>query len=327
MLAGGRVPHALLFAGPEGVGKKHFALELACAFVCQTPEGGEACGDCVSCRRAGEFELPTSEKGDDYKRVFLSGHPDIGMVIPFRKNLYVDTIRDLEREANFRPFEAQERFFVIDDADKMNDAASNALLKTLEEPSETTYLILVSSRPDSLLQTIRSRCQIVRFAPIPVATIEEHLVSTGKFSPEDAAVAARVSGGSVGKALNIDLQWFREIREASINLLRSALVTGDISSMLRTSEQINDAKNKDRFEDAIEVLQMLVRDVFALGNGAEKSSISNADIADDLAELAGAAKNGRLAQWTTEIEELLAGLNVNLNRKIATDALFVSMAA
>ena len=317
----GRVPSGLLFAGPESVGKKEFALELARGLICKS--GG--CEDCPVCSRIGTFDLPkTAEKSDDFKKVFLSGHPDVGMVIPYKRNILVDAIRELEREANFRPFEGGKRVFLIDDAEKMNDNAANALLKTLEEPPATTHLILITSRPDSLLQTIRSRCQMIRFAPVAESEIDRLLVAAGKPS-EDARLAARVSGGSVGRALAMDVNEFRASREAMLGVLRSAVVSGDISSMLRTSEQLSDAKNKDSYEETIGILQSLVRDVFALKCGASGSEIVNADLEDDLFGLVHNIGTESLRCWTAAIEELLASLNVNVNRRIATDRLFVSM--
>ena len=220
----------LLFAGPEGVGKKEFALELARGLICKS--GG--CEDCPVCSRIGVFDLPNTEKGEDYEKVFLSGHPDVGLVIPYKRNLRVGAIRELEREAIFRPFEGGKRAFIIDDAEKMNDSAANALLKTLEEPPQTTHLILITSRPDSLLQTIRSRCQTIRFAPVAEAEIENLLLASGR-SKEDAKLAARVSGGSVGRALAANIAEFRESREAMLGIVRSAIVTGEIAAMLPSS--------------------------------------------------------------------------------------------
>ena len=320
LVAAGRVPHGLLFAGPEGVGKKEFALELARGLICK--DGG--CEDCPVCGRIGTFDIPSTEKGEDYDKVFLSGHPDVGIVVPYKRQLRVGAIRELEREANFRPFEGGKRVFIIEDAHKMNDSSANALLKTLEEPPPTTHLILVTSRPDSLLQTIRSRCQTIRFAPVSATEMEPILTSAGK-SPEDARLAARVSGGSVGRALAIDAAEFREARDAMLGVIRSALVTGDISTMLRTSEQLGDAKNKDRFEENIGILQTLVRDLFAIQAGT--SEVVNSDIAAELGELAGEAGTVRLSAWQLEMEDLLASLNVNVNRRVAVDGLFVSMAA
>lgn len=323
LAASGRVPQSMLFAGPEGVGKKAFAYELARMLLCAS--GG--CGKCSVCSRIGIFDIPKPEKGEDYDVVFLSDHPDVGMVLPYKRNLRVGAIRELEREAHFRPFEADKRIFIINDADKMNDSSSNALLKTLEEPPTTTYLLLVTSRPDALLQTIRSRCQNIRFAPVAARAIEDLLVSTGKFSPDDASLASRVSGGSVGKALTLDISWFRQIRDSMVEVITGALISGNISSMLLTSEQINDAKNKDRYEDTIAILESLIRDVVVLSKGAERATIANADIADNLLQLSAEVTRTKIERWITEIEELQFNYLVNINRKVATDGLFVKMAA
>ena len=322
LVEGGRVPHGLLFAGPAGVGKREFALELARALICSDA----GCGDCAVCTRIGSFDLPTSDKSDDFKRVFLSGHPDVGIVVAHKRTIPVDSIRELEREANFRPFEATRRVFIVDEAEKMNDAAANALLKTLEEPPETTSLILVSSRPDSLLQTIRSRCQTIRFAPVAEGEIEKFLSATGRTN-EDARLAARVSGGSIGRAISIDLEEFRRVRDAMLGVVRAALVSGDIAFALQTGEQLSDAKNKDSYEENIGIMQTLVHDLLALSAEAEPDSIVNADIAQELEGLASDARVGQLSEWQLALEDLLASLNVNVNKKVATDALFVRMAA
>ena len=216
-----RVPNAVLFAGEEGIGKKLFARELAKSFVCLTTNDGEACDKCRNCLRADKLEIPKSEKNDDYKRVFFTEHPDIGFVVTYKTRILVDSIRALESEANFRPFEASARFFIIDDADKMNDAAANALLKTLEEPPNSSYIFLITSRPAALLPTILSRCQIVRFAPVAELEIENFLLKTKQFSPDDAEIAAKLAQGSIGRALEIDSDKFRSQRETMLDVLKS----------------------------------------------------------------------------------------------------------
>ncbi len=216
LLATKRVPNALLLAGANGIGKKRFALELAKSFVCQNPKNAEACDDCHNCRRADKFAFPKADDRDAFKRVIFSEHPDIGLVVPYNKNILVDAIRELEIEANFRPYEATARFFIIDDADKMNDSASNALLKTLEEPPAVSHLFLITSRPDALLPTIRSRCQMLRFAPIDAKRIEDFLVKDKAVAPDDAALLAKLSGGRLGNALESDLEKFRTNRAAML---------------------------------------------------------------------------------------------------------------
>lgn len=320
-----RVPNALLFTGPDGVGKKQFAIELAKGLVCTTA-GSEPCGKCAACKRAAVFEIPTFSKGEESERVFFSQHPDVGQVVPYNRNLRINAIRALEREANFRPYEAVARIFIIEDADKMNDPAANALLKTLEEPPETSHIILIAARADSLLATIRSRCQVIRFAPVPAKEIEEHLIAAGEFSPEDAALAAHVSGGSVGRALEIVPASFRTQRSAMLDVVRAA-VAGNAGELLRISDEMNDARNKEEFEENLDILEALVHDVWVLNNDAAAPLINNPDLRPDLETLARGARSERLAAWLGEIEMLKENLIVNLNRRIATDALFVGMAA
>ncbi len=327
LLTAGRIPNALLFAGADGIGKKQFAIEIAKAFLCISPNDLEGCDECSACRRAAIFNIPKPDKKDDFKQVFFSGHPDVGMAVPFNKNILVDSIRDLEKEAYFRPYEAKARFFIIDDADKMNDAASNALLKTLEEPASTSHIILISSRPDSLLQTVLSRCQTICFAPVETESIEEVLLNTNKFSIDDAKIAARLSGGSVKRALAMDVEKFREMRERMLGVLRGLFARRDRAMLLLTAEQMNDAKNKDDYENNLSIMLSLIRDIWTLTLGSGEENIVNADIASELQQMSGNAETTKLSSWMNEIEQLRKSFAVNINRKVATDALFMQMAA
>lgn len=322
-----RVPHSLLLTGADGIGKKHFALELAKSFVCQNPQKSEACDACANCRRADKFNRPKSDDRDAHKKVVFTEHPDIGLVIPYNKNILVDAIRELEREANFRPYEARARFFIIDDADKMNDAASNALLKTLEEPPATSYIFLVTARPDALLRTIRSRCQTVRFAPVEASAVENFLLQSKQFSPADAKLLARLSGGRLGSAQQTDIEKFRAHRAAMLKVLESILIKEDRAELLRIAEEMNDAKNKDDYELRLNILQTLIHDVWAMRNDSDAKIIVNVDLIDDLGKFAARAASRQLSGWLSEIELLREQLAVNLNRKIAADALFMQMAS
>jgi len=322
-----RVPNALLFAGADGVGKKQFALELAKSFVCLNPQSGEACDVCAACQRADKFTFPKADDRDAFKRVIFSEHSDIGLIVPYNKNILVDAIRELETEANFRPFEASDRFFIVDDADKMNDAASNALLKTLEEPPAASHIFLVSSRPDALLPTIRSRCQTLRFAPIDAAEIESYLSGNTKLAREDAALLAKLSRGRLGNAQKTDLEKFRTHRAAMLKVLESILLKEDRAELLRIAEEMNDAKNKDDFEARLAILQTLIHDLWAMRSRADAKILVNIDLVDDLKKFAERADSKRLAAWLSEIETLREQFAFNLNRKIATDALFMQMAS
>jgi DNA polymerase-3 subunit delta' len=327
MLRRGRVPGALLFAGAEGLGKKLFALELARALNCTARVGVEACGVCPACARAGKFQLPAEDDKDAHKKVIWSEHKDVGQVIPYSRNILVDAIRDLEYESNFRPAEGAARVFVIEEADKLNDAASNALLKTLEEPPPTTHIVLVTSRPSSLLPTIRSRSQVVRFAPLPSEEIEKFLVKSRRRSGEEAKLAAQLAGGRPGRAVEFNADAYRARRDWALGVVEALTgVEADRARLLRSAEELSDAKNKEDFEPRLDVLETLVRDLWLSALRAEGSLLVNQDLRERLARLGQSLPPKRPARWLSRVEELRAQLAVNINRRVASDALFLSMA-
>jgi DNA polymerase-3 subunit delta' len=323
-ISNSRVPNSLLFTGEEGIGKRLFALEFAKTFVCQNPLNDEACCKCRTCLRADRFTFPKADDREEFRKVIFSEHADIGTVVPYKRNILVDAIRDLEREANFRPFEAASRFFIINDADKMNAEASNALLKTLEEPPASSHIFLVTSRPNALLPTIRSRVQTLRFAPIETKEIEDYLLNTKQFSQSDAKILAKLAHGRLGSALDLDLEKFRARRELMFKVLQSLLQTGDRAVLLQTAEEMNDAKNKDDYEKYLDALQTLIHDVWTLKLGG--TEIVNADIESYLKRFAETADSKKLSNWLTEIELMRERFAVNINKKVATDALFMQMA-
>ncbi|HEX8737370.1 MAG TPA: DNA polymerase III subunit delta' [Pyrinomonadaceae bacterium] len=320
-----RVPNSLLFVGADGIGKREFALETAKSFACRNPTaGGEACDACGACTRAEKFNFPNSRDKDDNEKIFFSEHPDIGLIRQAGKFITVNQMRELENESNFRPFEAAARFFLIDDAERMNEAAANALLKTLEEPSPTSHIFLITSRPAALLPTIRSRCQTLRFAPVESKQLEGFLESKKQFSVADAELLSKLSRGSIGRALGLDLGKFRERREAMMKALESLISKPNRAVLLKTAEEICDAKNKDYYESFLEILEILIHDVWTLRLG--KDEIVNVDLKSQLEKLSENAESKRLSAWLAEIETMRENFTVNLNRKIATDALFMNMA-
>ena len=236
-------------------------------------------------------------------------------------------LRELEREANFRPFEGVARIFIVEDADYMNESASNALLKTLEEPQPTSHLILTTSNPTALLATIRSRCQIIRLAPIAVGEIEKFLVEERSLPAADAHLLARTAQGSIGRALNADVEEYRRRRAEMLGVLDALTLTGDRVQLLRSAEQLAAAKDRGEYEQTLDVLETLIRDAWALALGRPQESIVNGDLVKDLQRIAAELKSARAASWLAQIEELGAELTVNINRKIASDALLLAMAA
>lgn len=326
MLRQGRVPGALLFAGEEGLGKMSFALEMARALNCKSKREVEGCGVCSACVRIGKFQLPAADERDEHKKVIWSEHRDVGLVRPYNRNILVDAVRDLERESNFRPVEGAARVFLVENAESLNEAASNALLKTLEEASPITHIILITSRPSRLLPTIRSRCQTLRFAPLTPAELESFLVENGKRAGTEARLAAQLASGRPGVALGLNLDTYRARRDAMLGVVEALATGNDRVRLLRAAEEMVEAKNKEEYEPRLDALELLVRDLWLLTLGGS-GALVNQDLRDRLAHMAENVRPSRAARWLTRIEELRGQLAFNVNRRAATDALFLSMSA
>lgn len=326
LIAKRRIPNSLIFAGDDGIGKRQYALEITRSLICADAVNGEGCGVCSACQRIGVFVMPATDDKDAHKRVIWSDHPDVGLIAAYNRNILVDAIRHLESEANFRPYEASSRIFIIDDAEKMNDAASNALLKTLEEAPLDSHIFLITSRPDSLLPTIRSRCQMIRFAPLETEEIGRFLIEEKAFTTDEARLPARLSRGSIGRALAIDVENFIQARGDMLSVLQSVIETGELAAALKASEQMSDAKHKENYEETLDILASLIHDIWRIRTSGDLNRIANADITDALQRLAEQSASLDLSTWLDEIETLRQNLIVNVNRKIATDALFVKMA-
>jgi DNA polymerase-3 subunit delta' len=220
----GRLHHALLFFGPEGVGKEFCAFALATAFACK--KGGlEGCGHCDACRRV--LTMADNPRVPLHPDVILVGrgvYPPalIGRSTEEKSDISVDQIRRVVLErVQLSPHEARERVIIVRDAHDMGASAANALLKTLEEPPPNTRFVLVTSRPGELLPTIVSRTQAVRFASLPVDVVRALLAKEG-VEASASERAARLSGGSMPLARSLaDPQSTREQRQIADDLLRA----------------------------------------------------------------------------------------------------------
>jgi DNA polymerase-3 subunit delta' len=249
------------------------------------------------------------------------------MVRPYKQIIRVPPMRELEREANFRPFEGAARVFIVEDADYMNEPASNALLKTLEEPPPTSHLILTTSNPTALLATIRSRCQIIRFAPIAADKVETFLIEQKHLPATDARLLARTAQGSIGVALAADVETYRERRDMMLAVLRALTVAFDRAQLLRSAEELAGAKDRHEYEQRLDALETLIRDAWALALGRPGETIVNRDLLTSLQQIADKTTSGQAAAWLGQIEELRGTLEVNINRRVASDALLMTMAS
>jgi DNA polymerase III subunit delta' len=185
----GRLGHAYLFVGPEGVGKKQFATELAKAILCEAPEAAERVQACDQCPACAQIEVGT--------------HPDFQSVgLPEDKHEFpIEIMQDLIGHLALKPARGKHRVAIIDDVDDLNEEAANCFLKTLEEPPPRSLLILIGTSPDRQFATIVSRCQVIRFPGLPVEIVADRLVSDGVVSNlADARRLAEQAGGSLGDA-------------------------------------------------------------------------------------------------------------------------------
>jgi DNA polymerase-3 subunit delta' len=191
--------HAYLFRGPRGAGKRAAARAFAAEILATGAEDGE----------------------DTRRRAMLdpSPHPDLVWMAPTGAQHMVEAVRErVIRAASYRPFEGGRRVFVVEAAEAMRDESQNALLKTLEEPPGFAHLILLSSEPEALLETITSRCQPVDFAPLPAAAVESALEG----DPDEVAAAARISAGDLDRARFLLSDRGRKLRAAALELVPPA---------------------------------------------------------------------------------------------------------
>jgi DNA polymerase III subunit delta' len=255
-VAAGQISHAWLLAGPKGAGKRSVAFALAAALVCDRGPG-VGCGECSACVRA-----------------LRDRHPDVHHVEPEGVIIPVDVVREaVIPEAARSPFEASYKVFVIEDADRMNDAAQNALLKTLEEPHPDTVFVLVSDHEEEVLETIRSRCRTERLEPVPVARVVELLVGAG--APEDEARrAATLAGGDVERARSIA---FDEAVRARLELWRGvpARLSTPLDALDAAAEVIAESRAAAKAREK-EQKQEVVALAEAMGEGRGTSTARNA---------------------------------------------------
>src|SRR5215831_1200952 len=292
LLKNGRVNSTLIFAGPDGVGKRQFALAFAKAANCQKAPAG--------------------------------GYGDVTVVRPDGQFIKIAQTREMAEEVYFRPREGRQRFFIIDEADRLREEAANSLLKTLEEPPSTSTIILLTARPDALLSTIRSRAQRLNFAALSVAEMEKYLAENYPRPTADTALLARVTQGRIGQATAFDLSVYRQERRTLIELLELLAAGDDRYRLLKAAEYLG-KKEREDFEKELALISSLLRDLFMLAAGRGADSIVNIDSVDRLAPLAQKVGLRRLISWVEKFDRLRARLRININRQIATEAALLAL--
>jgi DNA polymerase III subunit delta' len=340
-----RVPHAMLFTGPRGVGKFTLARMFAQAANCERLKD-DFCGECPTCQRIGQLAnlgdliaQGLAERGESadaatVERVplIVQSHPDVWVMVPdpvrlktpvVRPVLRIGQLRAVQRAAYFQPM-GRRRVFILDGAETMRADVSNVFLKILEEPPGSATLILTAPSPFNLLPTIVSRCMQFHFAPLPQPEVESILKAKGGLKPADIKLAAQLSEGSPGLATEMNVEAVVERRRAIVRILEHAARGQGYSQLFATTNQL--AKDRESsYEDLLGDFYGLLSDLLELSAGLKSPQLRNPNLAKELEALARAVDTEWVMRAISGIDELAAGARRNLNRQLGMDALAASL--
>ena len=341
-----RVPHALLFTGPRGVGKFTLARMFAQAANCERLTD-DFCGECATCQRISQLADPQTlleqglaERGESadaptVERVplILQSHPDVWVLVPdpvrlkgpvARPMLRVGQLRAVQRAAYFQPM-GRRRVFILDGAETMRWDVANVFLKILEEPPGSATLILTAPSPYALLPTIVSRCLQFHFAPLPQASVEKILKEKTARKPAEIKLAAQLAEGSPGLAIEMDVNAAVDRRRNALRILERAAQGQGFSQLFSDTSAL--AKDRDSsFEDQIGVFYGLLTDLLELTSKLKQPVVRNAPLAKELESLAKSVDSAWVLRAIAGFDELYAGARRNLNRQLGLDALAASLA-
>ncbi|MSO55903.1 MAG: DNA polymerase III subunit delta' [Acidobacteria bacterium] len=313
------LPPSLMLAGPKGVGKRRVAQAVAQALNCISPISGsarprpdatlDACGECPACRR-----------------IARGIHSDVEIVTPGESGaIRIEQVREVIAKTIYRPFEGKRRVTIIDEADALVPSAQHALLKTLEEPPPSSVFILVTSRPDALLPTVRSRCSQMRFGRLSPGDVATVLERDHKYAKRDALAVAAASDGSVGRALNAQAEEFSEALGDAEALLRSTRTRGDARTRVERAKDLVKggagpaASEREHLSLRLQALASLVRDLGILTTGADPALLANIDLRPDLEGLAGSFDSERSLQVFAAVWRAQSALDRNVSPKTVAD--------
>ena len=303
-----RIPHALFFAGDEGIGKRLTAINFAKALNCRKPAGDDLFSftEEETADSSGINKIDACDKCPSCTKIEKANHPDVFIIGPEGdgKQITVSAVRELGEALSYKPFEGEWKIAIIDNADRLNPSAANAFLQTLEEPTSQSILILVSSRPDMLLPTIRSRCQRINFSPLPVETmsrlLEEKFGQTGR---GQAGLLSLLSGGRLGYALNENLI---AQRDRSFNIFKQ---------MLGSFEE-DVWENRDAMEEWFDWGRLLLRDIAVYKATGKTDFLINKDRADEIISISEGAALKDILKLARELYNIRRKLNFNLNKQL-----------
>lgn len=309
-MAANKLAHAYLFVGPQGVGKRLTAMELAKALNCRSPRAdGSACDTCISCRKMAP-DPPT--------------HPDLMVVVPDGRFIKTDQMRELQSEMYARPVEGRARIAIIDGAERLNAEAGNRVLKLLEEPPAYAVFVLLTHNLAGILPTIASRCQIVNFPPLAIDEVAAFLQEQRQLDAGQARLFAALSGGSIGRAAEIaGSPEVMQRRDEAYELLRQLDQLDDVD-LLSQSEGLD--KQKENLDAWLEMVTTWLRDALVLSQEAPERLVVNADKVPEVRRLAIRYETQGLMAMLEAVSDTRGQLLRNANTRLALDVLMLRLA-
>jgi DNA polymerase-3 subunit delta' len=334
LLSSGRVPHAILFHGPEGVGKAKVARLFAASLLCETPRDGAACGACPACLKVehgNHLDLLTvtrlpkagaaTEAGDEDDGEDSAGSS--GKKGELRSFILVSQVRTMIEHASYAPREGRRRVFLIDPADRLLPEAQNALLKTLEEPPGEAVVLLIASRPHVLLPTVRSRCFQLGFGAMAPEALEEALAGRGIPRPEARARAA-LSEGRPGIAIELDVPSRIKRRDALLAALGALAASPAAAADLTAIAAEIVGEGESSFLEGLDLAAALLRDASRSASGSR--AIAHADARAAVAALGRSLGAERAAELVAVADGLRRDLRLNLNKTLVAESLLAAVA-
>jgi DNA polymerase-3 subunit delta' len=302
------LPPSLLFAGPEGVGKRLTAIALAQALNCERPveteAGRDSCGTCGQCTR-----------------IARGVHADVLIVEPGDTGaIKIEQIREVIDRTGYRPFEGRRRVVIVDHAEALGIPAQDSILKTLEEPPSASVFVLITDRPDVLLPTVRSRCQRLRFGPLSPADVAAVLVRDHAMSATEAHAAAAAAGGSIGRAMDGNAEDVLEARDAAARLLQGTAGSTDPRRRLDGAKLFTGGgSDRDEMSRRLLALSSLIRDLGLLAARADERALANADLKPQLQSLLRSYDGDRALRAFGVVDRALDAIDRNASPKIVAD--------
>lgn len=299
-----RIPHAYLFYGMEGVGKRTVAEVFSKAMNCRS-NSIDACDECPSC-----------------VKIDHGNHPDVVMIRAEGQFIKVKEIRELQEQMKFRPFEGRKRIFIIDDADRMNIVSANALLKTLEEPSASNILMLITARPHQLPMTILSRCQHLRFNPLRRETIALYLQEKVSLDSQTSALLSLSSGGSIGKAMTLHDDSYLTTRNVVFTIMSKIRMNDPLMVLSLTNDF---GQERKEITERLSILMTGYRDALVYKETGEGDRVINQDHIDVIKSVAENVSGRDIMNSIRAVDRAFHAVSQNANKQLTLEAMMFTL--